>query len=200
MDGRDAKPLWSINVGAAIEQHVTLAHLNGDATFDCLITSVAGKVCAVSGVDGRLLWQVRTGTPHGLASPSVADLDTDGFADYVVTSSSRLRGDESIDGHECAVIDLVPETLDLGYGRIRVWLDRQELVTRKYEFQSEQGATEKTLLLSEIRLVGRIPSAHRLEMRNERTHSRTVVDFSKIEYDVGLDDDTFTQRRLERGV
>lgn len=115
-------------------------------------------------------------------------------------ASSHLRGDESVDGHECAVIELVPKNLDVAYGRIRVWLDRQELVTRKYEFQSEQGETEKTLHLSEIRLVGRIPSAHRLEMRNERTHSRTVVDFSKIEYDLGLADDTFTQRRLERGV
>jgi outer membrane lipoprotein-sorting protein len=113
---------------------------------------------------------------------------------------SAPAGDETVDGHACAVIDREPtESVDVGYGRIRLWLDRDELVVRKLEFY-DTGRLEKTLLLSDISPVGRIPSAHQMEMRSERGGSHTVVEFEEIRYDTGLKDDVFSERRLERGV
>ena len=47
--------------------------------------------------------------------------------------------------------------------------------------------------------VGTIPSAFRMEMQNVGAGSRTVVDFTDIKYNLGLADDLFTQRALERG-
>jgi len=113
---------------------------------------------------------------------------------------STLAGDEAVEGHACAVIDREPtESADVGYQRIRLWLDRDDLVVRKLEFY-DGGRLEKTLLLSDIKPVGQIPSAHHMEMRSERGGSHTVVEFEEIRYDTGLKDDVFSERRLERGV
>jgi outer membrane lipoprotein-sorting protein len=38
-----------------------------------------------------------------------------------------------------------------------------------------------------------------MEIQNIGAGSRTVVDFTDIKYNVGLADDLFTQRALERG-
>ncbi len=115
-------------------------------------------------------------------------------------ASATLRGDETIDGHLCAVIEFVPKDDDSAYGKVRLWLDRNDLVGHKFELDNRKGALAKVLLLSDIRLVKNIPTAHRLEMRNERSGSSTVVVFTKIEYDTGLSEDVFSQRRLERGI
>jgi outer membrane lipoprotein-sorting protein len=115
-------------------------------------------------------------------------------------AASSLAGDQTLDGRPCAVIELSLREADAGYQRIRVWLDREELVARKLEFEVEAGRLEKTLVFSDIRPVGAIPSAHRLEMRSEKSGSRTVVVFTEIRYDTNLPDDVFSQRRLERGA
>ena len=58
----------------------------------------------------------------------------------------------------------------------------------------------KTLLLSDVREAAGIPAAHKLEMRNERSGSHTTVDLTELKYNAGLDDEVFTQRRLEKGA
>jgi outer membrane lipoprotein-sorting protein len=113
---------------------------------------------------------------------------------------SALKAEEVLDGVPCAVIELTPRKAEAGYERLRVWLGRKDLVAHKMEFEVKSGRPEKTLLFSDIRPVGAIPSAHRLEMRNERSGSRTLVVLREIRYDTGLTDDVFSQRRLERGV
>jgi outer membrane lipoprotein-sorting protein len=107
---------------------------------------------------------------------------------------------EDVDGHACAVIELVPKTVDVTYAKVRLWLDRDELVARKLELEDKKGRLAKTLLLSDIRPVGHIPAAHALEMRDERGGSRTRVVLTDIRYDTGIAEDEFTERRLERGV
>jgi hypothetical protein len=115
-------------------------------------------------------------------------------------AAARIAGEETIDGHVCDVIELKPTAAaDVSYGTIRLWLARDDQVVRKYELLDAQGQLAKTLQLADIRMVGAIPSAYRLDMRNERTGSHTAVEVTALEYNKGLDDDVFTQRRLEKG-
>jgi outer membrane lipoprotein-sorting protein len=112
-------------------------------------------------------------------------------------ASATLVRDEMLDERNCAVIEIVPKTVDITYKKIRVWLSRSDLVVRKFEFEDETGRLEKTLLISDVRTVGSVPTAHRLEMVNERAGSRTVVVFDSVSYDQGLKDSSFTQRYFE---
>lgn len=111
-----------------------------------------------------------------------------------------LTAEEAIDGHSCAVIEVVPKDEEVGYGKIRVWLGRDDLVVHKFAFEDRKGQLVKTLLLSDVRMVKEIPAAYRLEMRNERSGSHTIIEFTKIVFDTGLGKDMFTQRRLEKGI
>ena len=109
-----------------------------------------------------------------------------------------LAGEEEIDGHACAIIEMVPLGVEVGYGKIRLWLGRDDLVVHRYEFADGGGRVAKTLSVSDIRLTQQIPTAYRLEMRNERGGSHTVVVMDQVQYNTGLEDAHFSQRQLER--
>ena len=108
--------------------------------------------------------------------------------------------DEEHEGSPCHVLEFTPTGKDISYGKIRTWIDAKELFVRKYEMANKEGQTFKTLILNDFRLIRSIPTPFHMEMRNESSGSRTVVDFTKVTYDSGLTDDEFTQRALERGL
>jgi outer membrane lipoprotein-sorting protein len=116
-------------------------------------------------------------------------------------AATRLAGEEAIDGHMSDILELTPTAAaDVSYGKIRLWLGRDDQVVHKYEFVDAEGQLVKTLALSDIRQEGAIPAAHHVEIRNARSGSHTTVELTALRYDTGLDDDYFTQRRLEKGL
>jgi outer membrane lipoprotein-sorting protein len=112
----------------------------------------------------------------------------------------RLLRDETLDGRSCHVIEFTPTGKDVTYGKILTWLTADDLVMVKFEMYDDSGQLEKVLTLSDVRNVGAIPTAFRMEMKSEQNGSHTVVDFTEIKYDTGLADTLFTQRTLERGL
>jgi hypothetical protein len=112
--------------------------------------------------------------------------------------ASLLSG-EALQGQDCAVIEMVPTGAEVSYEKIRLWLGGDDWVIHRMEFE-DGGKTVKTLELNDVRPVGKIPVAHRLEMHNLRGGSSTVVVFTTVDFDTGVTDDEFTQRRLERGI
>jgi outer membrane lipoprotein-sorting protein len=114
-------------------------------------------------------------------------------------AATRIVAEEPCEDHTCAVIEFSPKKDDVSYGRIRLWLGRDDLVAHKYQFEDRNGRLSKTLTTADIRVVGNVPTAHRLEMQNERGGSRTVVVLTEVAYNRGLRDSLFTERHLERG-
>ena len=112
--------------------------------------------------------------------------------------TSLLR-EEPVDGQPCQVIEFTPAGKELSYGRVLAWLTK-DLTLVKFSMHDKAGRMQKVLSLSDFRKLGEIPTAFRMEMRNEETGSHTIVDFTEIKYDTGLGDDMFTQRALERGL
>jgi outer membrane lipoprotein-sorting protein len=106
-----------------------------------------------------------------------------------------------VDGAPCDVIELKPTAgADVQYGSVRLWLGRDDQTVRKFELRDSDGTLAKTLALSDVRPAKNIPTAYRLEMRNEKTGSHTSVVVSQLTYDTGIADEEFTQRRLEKGL
>lgn len=112
-------------------------------------------------------------------------------------AAAQLLRDEPCEADTCAVIEIVPKTVDVSYKKIRFWLGRGSMVVHKFEFEDDHGRVEKTLRISDVRTVGSIPTPHRMEMVNERGKSRTVVVFDAVTYDQGLKDSLFSQRYFE---
>jgi outer membrane lipoprotein-sorting protein len=113
---------------------------------------------------------------------------------------TALLRDESVDGKACQVIEFTPAGKDLTYGKILAWLTADDLTIVKFEMYDKQGRLEKELALSDFRDVGAIPTPFHMEMKNVQNGSHTVVDFTDVKYDTGMNDDRFTQRALEHGL
>ncbi len=115
-------------------------------------------------------------------------------------AASALAGEETVAGSPCYVIALKPKQDDMPYGRIQVWLDRDQLVFRRMDFFGKDDGAVKRLTLDRIEDIGAFPTAHVLEMRNLSKQSWTRNEVSEVKYDAGLSDDLFSQRYLERGT
>lgn len=114
-------------------------------------------------------------------------------------ATSALRAAETLDGTPTHVIELAPQREDIGYERIIVWLGREDLVPRQLEFHQVDGEAQKRIRQDDVRVIGAIPTAHRVEVTTLAAGTRTVIEVADVKYNQKLEDDLFSQRALERG-
>jgi hypothetical protein len=112
---------------------------------------------------------------------------------------SRLVREETIDGVRCQLIELLPRREDIGYRRILVWLDPDDLVPRRLEFYDGEGQPKRRISQREVRTVGAVPVAHRVETETPAAKTKTITVLKEARFDQGLADRLFTQRCLEIG-
>ncbi|HLK12019.1 MAG TPA: outer membrane lipoprotein-sorting protein [Candidatus Binatia bacterium] len=112
---------------------------------------------------------------------------------------SKLRGEEPIDGTPCHAIELTPQREDIGYKKIVAWLATDDLVARQLEFYGEDAAPVKRIHQSDVQAQGAIPVAHHVHVETLAAGTKTEIDISDVQFNQGLEDDLFTQHRLERG-
>ena len=113
-------------------------------------------------------------------------------------SATVEKEDSCGEGDHCWVLVFVPKEKDVAYARIRLWLDSQYR-THRFQFLDDKGEIVKQLEATDIRSVNGIPTAFRLDMKNVRAGSHTVVDFEDVKFDTGLEDRMFTEHQLEKG-
>ena len=127
-------------------------------------------------------------------------------------AASSLRGEETVEGVPCHVIELTPAREEIGYQRIVVWLGRDDLVSRRIDFYEEAPAAgwlglgggeapapTRRLLQGDVRRVGAIPVPFRAEVQTPAAGSKTTVTFESVTFDQSLPDDLFAQPALEWG-
>jgi hypothetical protein len=118
-------------------------------------------------------------------------------------AASKSLGDADVDGVATHVIELRPKLGDVDYGRIQLWLGKDDLISRRTHFfdgaDDPADSPIKEIVQSEIKLVGKIPVPHQVEVVRPQRGSRTVMKVTRIRFDQGLEEDLFTQRTLERG-
>jgi hypothetical protein len=118
-------------------------------------------------------------------------------------AAAKLVGDADVDGVATHVIELRPKRA-VGYGRITVWLGKDDLISRRTHFfeAADDPADHpvKEILQSKVDMVGAIPVPHRVEIRQPKLDSRTVMEVGRVRFDQGLEQDLFTQRALEHGA
>jgi outer membrane lipoprotein-sorting protein len=116
----------------------------------------------------------------------------------------KTIGKEEIDGHEVYVVEATPidsETAkELGYSKMKAWVDAKNWMIRKGEFWDVAGNHLKTTYIKDIRLIQNIWTGHTVEIENHKTGHKTKFTFSEVDYTTVIDDDFFTQQTLVRGL
>lgn len=117
----------------------------------------------------------------------------------------RLLREEAVGGKPCYVIESLPKDdavkADSGYSKRVTWIGKDNFVTVKAEFWDDSGQPYKAADFEDIQLVD---SAHgkwqamRLQVTDQQSGHRTVIQIGNFKVDQGAKDSFFTTRNMER--
>lgn len=119
--------------------------------------------------------------------------------------SYQLVGREAVDGAETYVLEALPKSETVretsGYSKRKVWIRVDNAVAVKGTYWDGGGALLKELEASDIRVLNPKTDkwqAFRLTMHNRQTGHRTELVFTNLEVGVGLRDEEFSERYLDK--
>ncbi|MDP3981747.1 MAG: outer membrane lipoprotein-sorting protein [Chlamydiota bacterium] len=108
-----------------------------------------------------------------------------------------LLREDKLDGRTCFVIESIPKGSSVYTKRIS-WIDKTNFLPLKEEFYDKQDELYRQFEAVEIKDVGGIMTITKRLMRNVKTGHRTEVTFETVEYNLGIEDDVFSERYLRR--
>nr|WP_321357381.1 outer membrane lipoprotein-sorting protein [uncultured Draconibacterium sp.] len=114
--------------------------------------------------------------------------------------SNKLLGEEEVDGYTCYKIELIPhEDAPVVWGKVIMWISKEELHWLKAEFYDEDGYLVNTEILTDVKMMDDREMPTRLEMiPADEEGNKTVMIFDKIEFDVDLKESFFSQQNMKR--
>jgi hypothetical protein len=125
---------------------------------------------------------------------SYADLD----ARDLRQSKATLKPEETVGKLECHRLEVVPKSTDSVYGKIDLWVRKDNFVPVKWVMFDKKGAAVKTLVAREMqRLHGRwfITSSR---MTDQTTGRATDLVFEKVERKEEIPEASFSVRAIEQ--
>ncbi len=117
----------------------------------------------------------------------------------------HYAGEETVDGVATDVIEALPKNEDVkttsGYGKRKLWIRKDNAVAIKGQFWDPGMSELKDLQARDVREID--PAQHKwqafhLEMHNRQSGHSTEIDFATMNVGVGLNDDQFSERYLEK--
>lgn len=123
-----------------------------------------------------------------------ADLDRRDLRDSVAVR----KGDESVDDIPCWRIDASPRADDSAYGRLEIWLRKDNSVPIKWLMYARSGVRVKTLVAKQLRQVNGRWFIIRSAMTNHADGRETELVLDHITVTTQIPDREFTLRALEK--
>lgn len=125
--------------------------------------------------------------------------------DYSFVNESEL-----VDGHDVWVVEAIPKPEfkekaedATGYSKTQSWIRKDNLVQVRGQAWELKGNRIKYFNSSEIELIDDIWTTKRLQVvttRNGRREHASVLQINSIDYNVAVDDSSFTTEYMQRGL
>lgn len=90
------------------------------------------------------------------------------------------------------------DTGSVEFSEYTVWIDKDTFLPRKAEYKDKQGKRYRTFEATRVETVDGHPTVMESVVSDLASGSRTVNAFSKVEYDLGLKEQIFSERFLRR--
>ncbi|MFQ5709236.1 MAG: outer membrane lipoprotein-sorting protein, partial [bacterium] len=115
----------------------------------------------------------------------------------VSEDTHTLNGEEALNGKSVYVVESTPKQEKSAYYSRKVsWIDKETFLPVKEEYYDKRGDLLKTFSADKTESVEGIPTIVQRTMANVQNGHRTVVTFEAVNYNVGLKDNTFSERYL----
>lgn len=114
-----------------------------------------------------------------------------------------LLGEEEKKGQVCYKIECLPVTEkmldDTGYGKIIRWVEKERLNTIFSEYYDKELTRWKELDVVEMQLIKGVDFATDMVMKDLQTGHTSEMQFMNLKVDIGIPDNFFSVRFLQRG-
>ena len=140
---------------------------------------------------GHTLKQSAMGSDFSYEDLSSGDMQDDYTADFL--------GEETLEGEPVVKLKATPTPDGPSYDHLIIWASTQDSLSRRIEYYDEDGL-EKTLILSDFRVVDGRKTAFSLRMNNERRNSHTEMNTVRISFDKEPDARLFTKAALAEAI
>ena len=87
-----------------------------------------------------------------------------------------------------------PKTVE--FANYKVWIHKSTFLPVKGEYYDKAGTPIREMQALDVKEIQGFQTVTRSQMRDLRTGSTTVISYNKVEYNVNLKEDIFTERYL----
>lgn len=119
---------------------------------------------------------------------------------YVVDYQHQLKGSEIIDGHDCFIIDLIPmEEADVVWGKITMWISKDDDLMLKSEYYDEELYLVKTHLGRDVKTFDNrtLPAVMEIIPADEEGN-KTIVTIKDMHFNIDLEKNFFSQQNMKK--
>ncbi len=111
-----------------------------------------------------------------------------------------LTGEETIEGRDCHVIELVPnEDAAVVWGKVKMWVDKTDFIQMKVEFYDEDEYLVNTMFAYDVKDMGGRTIPSRMEIiPAEEDGNKTVLVYKSLSFDVPIEDSFFSVQNMKR--
>ncbi len=89
-----------------------------------------------------------------------------------------------------------PDTVEFSF--YKVWIDKNNYMPMKAEYLDGENKVYRVVEALEVKDIQGFPTVTKSRVKDLESGGETVSEFSKIKYDIGLDEKIFTERYLRR--
>lgn len=113
----------------------------------------------------------------------------------VEDETHTLLREDTLDGRPVYVLESRPKNI-IDYSRRVAWIDQERWLPLKEEFYDVQDQLVRVFTAEKIEKVDEIWTVTERSMENQLTGHRTEVEYTKVSYNEGLQDNLFSERYL----
>lgn len=111
--------------------------------------------------------------------------------------SGEVQGEETIDGRACYVLVLTSKIEKQTYFTRKAWIDKERFLGLKEELYAKSGKLLKVMTAGDIQPIKNRFYPTRITLEDKlRKNSKTEMVIKKIDFDIPIPDDTFSERHL----
>lgn len=109
-----------------------------------------------------------------------------------------IAKEEKLGARDCFVIKSTPKAGDVDYRHKLSWIDKVTFLPVKEEYFDRKGEPYKVFTADEVRDVKGLPTVTKRTMKNLQSGHSTEVAYMKVDYNIGIEDNLFSERFLKQ--
>ena len=112
----------------------------------------------------------------------------------------KLLREETLDGHECYVVESISKDEDYMYSKTITWIRKDNFVGMKKEFYDEDEELLKVLTIKKVEQIKGYWVISHSEMKSVQKNHTTNIELSNIKINTGVPSSKFSERMMTRGI